>query len=254
MGQELLFAVDGPVGTITLNRPEKLNAMSRGFWSGLREILSRVAADPAIRAVVVTGNGPCFSVGGDIESFGQLASPAARRAFAVECLETLRAVEELPQPVIAAVHGYALGGGCELTMVCDLVVADETAVFGTPEVGVGLYPGLAAVRGKAHVSLHFLKEMVFLGQRVDAATARAAGLVNRLVGPGQHLTEAMTLAAAIADKAPLAVRAAKRLLNRGSEEGYDHSAEAIAFLHGTADAKEGVAAFVERRPARFRGE
>jgi enoyl-CoA hydratase len=251
---ELAYRRDGAVGVLTFHRPDKLNAMSRRFWPELREVLTAVAQDDDVRALVVHGDGRCFSVGGDIESFGDLGGAAGRRAFAAEALDTLRMVEDLPQPVIAAVHGYALGGGCEFTMVCDLVVADETAVFGTPETAVGLFPGLGVVRGRAHVNLHLMKELVFLGERFGAERALAAGLVNRVVPEGTHVDVAIEMAHTIAHRAPLAVRAAKRILNRGSEEGYAHSIEAIAFLHGTSDQAEGVRAFTEKRTPEFEGQ
>lgn len=250
---ELRLEIDGPVARLTLDRPEKLNAMSRRFWPELRQVVDTVASDRSIRALVIHGAGRCFSVGGDIDSFGDLGDAAERRAFSDECLATLRMVEDLPQPTIAAVHGYALGGGCELTMVCDLVVADETAVFGMPETAVGLFPGLGVVRGRAHVNLHVMKEMVFLGERLDATRAMTAGLVNRVVPAGTHVTEAVRMANAIAVRAPLAIGAAKRILNRGSEDGYAYSTEAIAFLHGTADQAEGVDAFAAKRDPEFRG-
>jgi enoyl-CoA hydratase/carnithine racemase len=250
---ELEYRTDGPVAVLTMNRPEKLNAMSRRFWPEMREVVAYVAADDDVRVLVITGAGKCFSVGGDIDSFGELGGAAGRRAFADECLVTLKAFEDLPKPTIAAVHGYALGGGCELTMVADLVVADETAQFGTPETAVGLFPGLGVVRGRAHVNLHLMKELVFLGERFDAHRAAAAGIVNTVVPAGEHVDTALAWARTIATKAPLALQAAKRILNRGNDDGYAYSVEAIAFLHGTADQAEGVRAFAEKRSPEFRG-
>ncbi len=249
----LTYERRGPVGWLTMNRPEQMNAMSRAFWPELRAVLADVSADPDVRVLVVHGAGRCFSVGGDISSFEGIVDAGSRRAFSDECLRTLRAVEELPQPTIAAVHGWALGGGCELTMVCDIVVADETATFGMPESAVGLVPGLGVVRGRAHVNLHWLKYLVFTGERLDATTARQVGLVNVVTPPGDHLAEAERLAGLVAAKAPLAVAAAKRILGRGSDDGYGHSTEMIAMLHGTVDQVEGVRAFLEKRQPRFTG-
>jgi enoyl-CoA hydratase/carnithine racemase len=250
---EVDFEKRGAVGWLTLNRPDHLNAMSRRFWPELRAALDTAAVDGGVRVVVVHGAGRCFSVGGDISSFEGLGSAGARRAFSDECLRTLRQVEELPQPTIAAVHGWALGGGCELTMVCDIVVADQTARFGMPESAVGLVPGLGVVRGRAHVNLHWMKYMVFTGERLDAETARQVGLVNVVTPEGEHLAEAERLAGLIAARAPLALSAAKRILGRGSDEGYGYSTELIAMLHGTADQAEGVRAFLEKRPPEFEG-
>lgn len=247
------YEVRDNVAWVLLDRAEKLNAMDRHFWVELREVCDHAGGDPGVRAVVFHGAGKCFSVGGDIASFAGLDDAAARRAFSHECLQALRMVEEIPKPTIAAVHGYAFGGGCELTMVCDIVVADETAVFATPEVGVGLFPGLAVVRGRAHTGLHWLKYLAFTGERLGALEAKAAGLVTVVTPTGQHVAEAGRLAALIATKAPLAIAAAKQILQRGNDDGYLWSAEAIAMLHGTSDQAEGVTAFLERRTPAFHG-
>jgi enoyl-CoA hydratase/carnithine racemase len=249
----LRYEVRQNVAWVLMDRAEKLNAMDRDFWRELREVCDRAGTDPDVRAVVFHGAGKCFSVGGDISTFAGLDGAGARRAFSEECLHSLRLVEEIPKPTIAAVHGYAFGGGCELTMVCDIVVADQTAVFATPEAGVGLFPGLGVVRGRAHAGLHWMKYLAFTGERISAQDARAAGLVTVLTDPGAHLAEAERLAQLIAARAPLALAAAKRILQRGNDDGYSWSVEAIAMLHGTADQSEGVAAFLERRTPTFRG-
>ena len=137
----------GAVAWLTLDRPDKLNAMPRSFWGELVATLRDIEADDAIRVVVFHGAGRCFSVGGDIEDFGEIGGVADRRAYMREALGAYKVVEALPKPTIAAVHGHALGGGAELTLVCDIVIADETARFGTPEAAVGLVPGLGVVRG-----------------------------------------------------------------------------------------------------------
>src|SRR3954462_6843491 len=177
----LEYRTDGPVAFATLSRAEKLNAMTREFWAELREALQTAERDDAVRVLVFHGAGRCFSVGGDIAGFGELGGPADRRAYLQEAIGALTAVEAFAKPTIAAVHGHALGGGCELTMVCDIVVADETARFGTPESAVGLFPGPALPHGRAHLNLHWLKYMVFTGRSLDAAEARLAGLVNAVV-------------------------------------------------------------------------
>src|SRR6478735_5787220 len=154
----LTVEVRGAVAWVTLDRPEKLNAMPRSFYSELRDTADELTADRDVRVVVVHGAGKCFSVGGDIDDFGTIPpGVAARREYMREALNGFRAWDELPKPVIAAVHGHALGGGCELTMVCDIVVADETAKFGTPEAGVGLIPGPGMVRGRLNLTLHARK-------------------------------------------------------------------------------------------------
>src|SRR3954469_13283950 len=201
----LEYRTDGPVAFATLSRPEKLNAMTREFWAELRETLGRAEADAAVRVLVFHGAGRCFSVGGDIAGFGELGGPADRRAYLTEAIGALRAVEAFAKPTIAAIHGHALGGGCELSMVCDIVIADETARFGTPEAGVGLVPGAGLARGAAHLNLHWMKFLVLTGEVIDAQEARLAGLVNRVTPPGEHLTAATELARTIAGRAPLAL-------------------------------------------------
>lgn len=249
----LRYQVERGVAWVVLNRPDKLNAMAKSFWAELVEVLDRAEADDEVRALIFRGEGRCFSVGGDIESFGGMGTVRARREFSAECLDALRHVERFTKPTIAAVHGYAFGGGCELTMVCDLVVTDATAVFATPEVGVGLFPGLAVVRGRAHTSTHWLKYLAFTGERLDAEGARMAGLVNVVTEEGGHVAEAGRLDSLIAEKAPLALAMAKRVIDRGSEDGYAHSIDAIAMLHGSSDQAEGVSAFFDRRRPQFEG-
>ena len=242
----------GPVAWLKLDRPEKLNAMPRSFYNELRATAAELEADDGVKVVVVHGAGKCFSVGGDIEDFGNIPEGvAARRAYMREALNGFRAWDELEKPVIAAVHGHALGGGCELTMVCDIVVADETARFGTPEAGVGLVPGPGMVRGLAHVNLHWMKFMVLTGLPLSAEEARLAGLVNIVVGAGEHLAEAERLAGIIASRSPLATSVGKGILGKGAWETQQQVAESIALLQVGEDFAEGIAAFRERRAPEF---
>jgi enoyl-CoA hydratase/carnithine racemase len=241
----------GAVAWLTLDRPEKLNAMPRSFWDELTATLSDIEADDAIRVVVFHGAGRCFSVGGDIEDFGEIGGVADRRAYMREALGAYKAVEAFPKPTIAAVHGHALGGGAELTLVCDIVVADETARFGMPEAAVGLVPGLGVVRGLSQLNLHWMKYLVMTGLPIDAQEARTAGLVNKVVAAGEHLSAAEELANTIATRSPLALAVGKQILNRDSWDGYQYAVEAISLLQSADDFKEGIAAFTERRAPVF---
>lgn len=243
--------VEDGVLVATLDRPDKLNAMTATFWDDLRALLDDAEADRDVRVLVVHGAGRCFCAGGDIEGFGDLDDVPSRRRYQRAAFDAFRAFEVFPKPTIAAVHGFALGGGCELTMVTDIVIADTTASFGTPEAAVGLMPGLGVVRGHANTNLHWLKHMVFTGERLGAEDARLAGLVTHVVPEGRHLEEALRQAKLAASRPAVALQVAKAILNRGSAEGYDYSLEATALLHGTEDQTEGVTAFKERRPPRF---
>jgi enoyl-CoA hydratase/carnithine racemase len=169
-----------------------------------------------------------------------------------EAIAAFRAVDDCRKPVIAAVHGHAVGGGCELTMVCDIVVADETARFGTPEAGVGLVPGIAMIRGLSHVNTHWLKYMVFTGIPLKAQQAQLAGLVNVVVPEGEHEAEAERLARIIATRSGEALEVGKAFLNRGAWANSQYAAEAIALLQSGDDFAEGVNAFRDGRSPEFR--
>jgi len=249
----LTYSVEGAVAWAVLDRPDKLNAMARDFWPELESVVERAAADPQVRVLAFRGAGRCFSVGGDIDSFGELGDAADRRAYVGEALGAYRAVEALAKPTIAAVHGHALGGGCELTLVCDVVVADETARFGMPEAQVGLVPGLGVVRGLSHVNLHWMKYMVLTGELLSAQEAVTVGLVNRVTAPGGHVAEAQRLGDLMASRAPLALAVGKDILGRHADEGYGHAIAAVSYLQGTEDSLEGIAAFRERRDPKFEG-
>jgi enoyl-CoA hydratase/carnithine racemase len=247
------YSREGAVAWARFARPEKLNAMPRSFWGELDEVLLRAGSDDAVRVLVFCGDGKAFSVGGDLDGFSELADVADRRRYMDEALGAYRRLEEFAKPTIAAVHGHALGGGCELTMVCDIVIADETARFGTPESRVGLVPGLGVVRAHAQMNLHWAKYLVLTGELIDAHEARLAGLVNTVVPAGEHISAATALAEKIAARAPLALAVGKRLLNRHNGEGWSHAIEAIALLQGTEDLAEGLAAFQDRREPAFEG-
>jgi enoyl-CoA hydratase/carnithine racemase len=247
------YHVEDSVAWLTLDRPDKLNAMTREFWQELREALAAADADPDVRVAIVHGEGRCFSVGGDIEGFGELTDEHDRRAYVSDAIGALLAVEQAATPTIAAVHGHALGGGCELTMVCDLVVADETAAFGTPEARVGLVPGLGILRGRSHVNSHWIKYMIFTGATLDAEQARLAGLVQSVVPAGEHLAEASRWAAQIAERSPLAIRTAKAFLGSGLGARFEEAVETVTMLQGSDDHAEGVAAFAARRAPLFSG-
>ena len=250
----LTYRTQEAIAWIAFDRPEKNNALERGVYRELRDLLSLAQVDGGVRCVVIHGNGPCFSAGGDIEEFATIGGVADRRDYMLDAISAYRAVESCTKPVIAAVHGYALGGGCEMTLVCDIVIADETARFGMPEAKVGLVPGPGVARGLAQANLHWMKLMVLAGETIDAEEARLAGLVNRIVPAGQHLAAAEALALRVASLAPVAQAVGKQLLNSVAPEGYAHATDAIALLQSTEDFQEGIAAFTSKRAPEFAGQ
>lgn len=249
----ILHEKRGRVAWVRLDRPEKLNTLAIGDWERLEEICSEISADPEVGCAVIHGSGSSFCAGADIEGFDFAAGTAAIQRLAELSMSVMRRVGEMPVPTVAAVHGHVLGAGCELTMVCDIVVADETARFGLPEVRVGVMPAMGLLRGRDHVSLHVLKYLAFTGSTLDAEAAAAAGIVNRVVAAGEHLEEAERIADSIVANAPSAVRSAKRLLNRDTGEGFDEAVQGAVRLFGTDDVVEGVRAFRARTLASFTG-
>ncbi len=251
----LTVTAGGSVAVITIDRPEKHNALDAAAWPALRAILADLAADGRTRAVVLTGAGDrAFSAGGDIEGFAELADIPTRRAFQADALATFAAIEECPLPVIAAVNGLALGGGCELALACDVVMASSSARFGMPEAGVGLVPGFGVLRAPEVIGRQWTKLMVFAGEQVDADTAARIGLAQKVVAPGDLLREAGQLALRMAAAAPLAVSVGKKLVNRGVDRGdFAWSLEAISLLMGSDDVAEGIRAFAQRRQPQFEG-
>jgi enoyl-CoA hydratase/carnithine racemase len=247
--------IQGPVALLRIHRPDKLNALTAAFWPQLRGLLDAAAADPGIRAIVLTGSGDrSFSTGGDIEGFAELDGAAARRDFLDSCLRTFTAIEECRLPVIAAVNGWALGGGCELALACDIVLAAEHAAFGLPEASVGLVPGFGILRAPAVVGRQAAKLMVLAGERFSAQRAYELGLVQQVLPAADLLPAALKLGERIAARAPLAVEVGKRMVNRGVDRGETgYGVEAVAMLYATDDAAEGIRAFAERREPRFEG-
>ena len=228
-----------------INRPGKANALSAAFWPQLRGLLDARRRGPGVRAVVLTGSGDrAFSAGGDIVAFAELDSAAARRRFVDDCLRTFTAIEECRLPVIAAVNGVALGGGCELALACDIVLAAEHASFGMPEASVGLVPGFGVLRAPAALGRHTAKLMVLAGERISAQRAYelghgAGGPARGRAGAGR----ARRLGEQIAARAPLAVEVGKRIVNRGvdrGEAGYGIEAVTMLYSPGRGRGDRGV--------------
>ncbi len=248
----------GRVALLTLDRPERLNTLSPDMLDDLAARLGEVEADEGLGAAVITGAGDkAFSAGADV-SLVREASPLEARAFAARGHATCDRVEALPKAVIAAVNGYALGGGCELALACDIRLASDRAQIGLPEVTLGIFPGWGGTQRMPRlIGPGRAKELIFTGRRVAADEALSLGLVNG-VHPHDELVEAaVALAADIAAKPGWAVAAAKAMVNRagdGDQPGnLARELDLFALAFATEDQREGMAAFFEKRPPQFRG-
>jgi enoyl-CoA hydratase len=254
----VLWQVEEGVGVATINRPKALNALDGRTVAELSRLLDEVAADRTLRGLVLTGaGGKAFAAGADLAEMARLAPPEARR-FAAAGQQALAKLEALPIPTIAAVNGFAFGGGCELAMACDLIYASEQARFGQPEVNLALIPGFGGTqRLVRRVGIMRAKEMILTGDAVDAARARALGLVLEVLPDEKLVPFAVAQARKIASRGPLAVAAAKRVIEAGAEvdraTGCALELEAFALIFTTDDAREGMAAFLAKRPASFKG-
>lgn len=244
----------GRVGVVTMMADSRMNAQRRTFWAALRDALAEMEADDDVRAVVITGDGDrAFSAGGDIHGYLALETVAERRDFILDCMRTFQAVEQCSLPVIAAVNGVAFGGGLELALACDVVIAADTARFGVPEARIGLAPGFGVTRLLDHLGAGWARYLVYTGEHLDAARAERLGLVQEVHAAADLHEAALALAERIADAAPIALATAKSVINGGLNTRYLGSVDAIAMLQSTEDADEGVAAFQQKRPPRYRG-
>jgi enoyl-CoA hydratase len=248
----------GPVAVLVLNRPERLNALSGDMLDDLADHLDAIDADPDLRAVVIVGGGEkAFTAGADIAHM-RSATPLEARAYAQRGHAITNRIESFPKPVIAAVNGYALGGGCELALACDIRLAAEEARFGLPEVNLGIIPGWGGTQRLARAtSPGFAKELIFTGRQVTAAEAHAAGLVNEVYAKPELLDRAVEMGELIAAKPPWAIAAAKEVVNLALEgDLHGHLArelDAFALAFTTEDQREGMNAFFEKRKPNFVG-
>lgn len=249
--------LDG-VAVIRFNRPEAMNAANIEMSFERLEIYSGVGEDPEVKAVVVTGNEKAYCAGGDLAAFSQF-DPETAGEFAQRGLSYQRVLMNMPKPTIAAVAGFAYGGGMENVLLCDLRIAADNARFALPEINVGIFPGGGGTqRLMQNISLCRAKELIFFGTHINAETALEIGLINKVV-PLERLTEeAMDWARKLCKKPPLSLAAAKRLINgawgTATDRGIELEAEAWAEIYGTEDQKEGMQAFLEKRKPVFTGK
>jgi enoyl-CoA hydratase len=251
----VLTEADGAVGVVTIHRPQVRNALNHQTIAELVDALESFDRDDAIRCMVLTGDDRAFAAGADI---GQMADASAIDVLNDDNFARWARFRAIHKPVIAAVGGYALGGGCELALMCDLVVASETAQFGQPEVKIGIIPGAGGTQRWARTAGKVrAMEAVLTGEPVRAVDAERMGLVNRVVPAGAQLEEAKRLAQVIATRPPLAVRLGKEAVNHAMEvglaAGLEFERKLFYLVFASEDKREGMKAFLEKRPGQFTG-
>ncbi len=244
------------VALIQLNRPKDLNALNLQLMQELREALQQLDKNDKVRAIIITGNEQAFAAGADIK---QMADKTAIDMLQIDQFSTWDQIRKTKKPIIAAVSGFALGGGCELAMTCDMIIASETAKFGQPEIKIGVMPGAGGTQrltkaiGKAKAM-----ELVLTGRFLSAEEALHYGLINKIVPVEMYLREAVTLAKEIAQMAPLATQLAKEAVNRSFEthleEGLYFERKNFYLAFATDDQKEGMQAFIEKRKPEYKGK
>lgn len=257
--KNLLAERDDKIAIVTINRPKVLNALNGATVCELDDIFVELAADPEVGAVLLTGAGEkAFVAGADISEFNELVSAREAAEYALRGQAVLSRIESLPKPVIAAINGFALGGGCELAMACDIRLAADTARLGQPEINLGIIPGYGGTQRLARlVGRGRAKLLCMLGDPIDAAEALRIGLVDRVVPAADLMDEAKQLARRLAGKAPVALALIKRAINVGLEgslaEGLAYEAAQFGLAFDTEDRLEGVNAFQEKRKPVWQG-
>ena len=246
------------VGLLVLDRPDQLNVFSSAMTEALADGVAELEDDGAIGAIVVAGEGRAFCAGADITELDTLEGPHAFSTFVGRLTAVFGALGSCPKPSVAALHGVALGAGCELALACDLRVADEKARLGVPEIKLGLLPGAAGTARLAKMlPSAIVKQMLMTGEPLDATAAHRIGLVNEVVAAGEGVEAAVALGARLASMPPLALAAAKRLVDRGALLPLDAAItlerETVSMLFATEDRVEGVGAFLAKRAPTFRG-
>lgn len=255
MYSTLLVEIKDHVALIRLNRPEALNALNAQMMHELASALKAADGDSAVRCIVLTGSEKAFAAGADIKEMAEqsFADMFTRNTFAAETA----VIDATRKPIIAAVAGFALGGGCELAMMCDFILAADTAKFGQPEINLGIIAGLGGTQRLTRlVGASKSMEMHLTGRMMDATEAERAGLVSRIIPAADLIDEAMKTAGKIASKSQISVMAAKEAVHRAAEtslrEGLNFERRLFHALFSTQDQAEGMAAFIEKRPANFK--
>jgi enoyl-CoA hydratase len=259
MYETIEFETAGGVATLRLHRPDRLNAINLQMIEEVGEVVGTVEADPGLRAMILTGSGRAFCAGADISVLDQLDGPGAGFRFIETVQRAGNALEDLRVPTIAAINGVAFGGGCELSLCCDLRIMAADAAIGVPEIKLGLLPGMGGTQRLSRlVPPAVAKQMLYFGEPLSAEEAARHGLVNKVVAGADLLAEAGAWAGKLCELPPLALRSTKLLVHGaaldGLANGIESERQALAYLFGTRDSREGIRAFLEKRPARFTGE
>ena len=252
----ILFEKDKNIGVLSINRPDALNALNSDVLDEINNVIDMIIEDDQVHILIVTGEGRAFVAGADISEMKDMDMFKARK-FAEKGLKLFRKVELMEKPVIAAVNGFALGGGCELAMCCDIRIASPKAKFGQPEVDLGIIPGFAGTQRLSRiVGLAKAKELIFTADMIDAEEAYRIGLVNKVVPEEDLMDEAMAMANKILSKGQIAVRFAKVAINRGIETdietGMDIERDLFGLCFATEDQKEGMDAFLMKRKPNYK--
>jgi enoyl-CoA hydratase len=257
MPNTVITTREAPIATVQINRPDVLNALNEEVLDELVKELTALDDDDAIRCIVLTGNDRAFAAGADIKENFVTATPVSM--LKQDLTTRWEAIRRIRTPIIAAVSGYALGGGCELAMICDIIVASETAQFGQPEINLGIIPGAGGTQRLTRaVGKYRANELILTGRRVKADEAKAIGLAAQVFPAASWLEDAKTLARTIAEKPPVAARLATEAVdlawNSTLDAGLEFERKAFYLLFATEDKKEGVDAFVNKRKASFKGK
>jgi len=253
--EHILVEHDGPVGVVTLNRPQALNALFAPLVTEMASALEDFDAHADVRAIILTGGPRVFAAGADLK---EMSSQTAIQALQNNRIAYWDRVKKITKPLIAAVSGYALGGGCELAMLCDIIIASETARFGQPEINVGLIPGAGGTqRLTRSIGKFKAMEMVLTGAQIDAFEAERRGLVNRVVPVELLLDEAKRLGFELASKPPISLRLAKEAVTKAFEStveaGLELERRSFYFLFASEDSHEGIQAFIDKRKPEYQG-
>lgn len=254
--ENIILTREVPIATIQLNRPDVLNALNHKLMTELVSCLEELDSDESVNCIVVTGSEKAFAAGADIR---EMAEADTIEMLSRDNFSVWDRIKRVKKPIVAAVSGFALGGGCELAMMCDIIVASETAKFGQPEINIGVIPGAGGTQRLTRaVGKHKAMEMILTGEMINADDALRAGLVNRVIPVGLYLEDARRLARVIASKSPFAVKLAKESVLKAHElplkDGLEFERKNFCMLFSSEDQKEGMRAFVEKRKPNWKGK